>query len=145
MSMRRTQRDILVRFFGDLPVIEAKGKLIVLANDNDGQRAVRADPANCVFAKACHRLYGSTAVVFFRSVAYIDLPDAHNVRHIHRFMLPHETRDKIAEFDRTGVAATGGYTLLPPTRSATLEAAEKYQRRHRDRPPLTGPLRMLVH
>lgn len=83
--------------------------------------AARQDPANCFFAKACQRLFDSTAVVFFRTVAYVDLPNNRGKRRLVRFALPAETRASIVRFDTTGEIAPGGYELLPPMPTQTLE------------------------
>ena len=64
-----------MQFFGDLPVVEAKANLQVQPIAEDIENAVPGDPQNCAFAKACKRMYGSKGVLFFSTVAYIDLLD----------------------------------------------------------------------
>ena len=69
--MAKAPLNELKRFFGNLPVVDAKENLRIFVNDDDVHGAKRRDPKNCVLARACCRLYGSNAVAFFRMTAYL--------------------------------------------------------------------------
>lgn len=129
--MSKTQRQqVLERFFRGLPVKEAEMPLLVVAEKSDVANATPGDPANCAMSQACKRLYNSTAVVFFRSIAYVDLPDENGERAVHRFVLNGVTRENIIEFDRTGEFPAGGFRLTPPNNASTLDARRQYDKAH---------------
>jgi hypothetical protein len=109
--------------FQGRPVEEAKRALRVFPNANDADTAIQKDPAHCAFANACRRMFGSHEVVFFRTIAYVELPDGkgRGATHIERFYLPKAVRRQIIEFDRTGRFVADGYALAPPTFGYTLE------------------------
>jgi hypothetical protein len=135
------QENELQRVYGDLPVVDAKSDLFVFAADEDIADATQGDPHSCAFSLACRRLYGSSAAVFFRSVAYVDLPGPRGGRRqLHRFRVPPETRELIEDFDRTGTTNPGGYLLKAPSPSRTLEAARASASNHR-RAALKGEAR----
>lgn len=116
---------LIKRLFNGLPVLDAKKEITIRAIAADIKSAKRSDPFNCVFAKACQRIFGSHTVAFFRNFAYVEKNN-----NIERFSLPKATRDSVMMFDKAGIAEPGGYLLKPPTPSATLEAKLE-QGRHR--------------
>ena len=59
----------LKRWFGDLEVVEAKQDIRIQPNDDDIKNAIKNDPSRCVFSQACKRMWSSTAVVFFGTIA----------------------------------------------------------------------------
>lgn len=113
------------RYWGETEVHEATYPLRVFASTEDANGAKPKDWANCVFAKACSRLFGSKKIAFFRRTAYIELPDETGKLHVERFILNKNVRDKIMEFDRTHIPPTGGFLLSPPSPSHTLEGTMK--------------------
>lgn len=129
----REQLDALDRFFHDMPVIDARGHLRLFVTQEDIAEARRRDPEHCVFANACRRLFGSSAILFFRTIAYVDLPDENNVRSVERFYMTPRTQKRIAEFDKTGVAPPGGFLLNKPSTSRTLEKSLTFSRGYRQR------------
>lgn len=88
----------------------------------DVEGASQNDWGKCVFARACRRLYGSQRVAFFRSVAYVELLDETGKPTIERFQMPRVMRQQIERFDKTKKAPPGGFLLLPPRPSYTLDA-----------------------
>ena len=117
----RHNSKLLKRVFGGLPVVDAKRELRLFSDVSDISVATRKDPTNCVFAKTCQRLYGSHNVAFFRTVAYVDLPDSKGGRRIERFNLTKMTRKLIEKFDRTGRADPAGYHLIAPSPGFTMD------------------------
>jgi hypothetical protein len=113
------------RMFEGIPVVEAKKELRVFINSDDIKTAIRKDPAHCAFSNACRRLFGSHSVVFFRTVAYVELPDGKGSTRIERFALTKETKRLIIKFDRTGKASTDGYVLIPPSIGFTMDYRRK--------------------
>jgi hypothetical protein len=110
------------RVWGDLDVVDAKRDVVVTINEADIARASRQDPAECVFAQACRRVFGAKKVLFFRSVAYIEMPDAQGRRRVERFILGHETRDLINQWDDgEQVFPDAGFQLRAPSRSQTFD------------------------
>lgn len=154
MTQHKTKHNskILKRVFGGLPVVDAKRELRVFVAKYDIKPAKRKDPTNCVFAKACRRLYGSRIVAFFRTVVYMELPDNKGNLRIERFRPSRPTERSIARFDRTGKADPAGYHLLPPSPGKTmdhqLEIARKYQAATKHGTPAskkgTGPKKKII-
>lgn len=126
------EKAALDRFFEGLPVEEADAQLIVMASEGDAKGAERSDPANCALARACKRLYDSTAVLFFRTRAYIDLPNEKGKRVVKRFLLSDSARAAVVRFDRTGEFPPAGFVLAPPTKSQRLEYNRKQNKQRRD-------------
>jgi hypothetical protein len=111
-----THYTLLKRVFNGLPVADAKKEMVIHAIDADIKSAKRGDPLNCVFAKACLRIFGSHNVAFFRNYAYVE-----KGAKIERFSLPKATRDSVMVFDKAGAAEPGGYLLRPPSPGDTLD------------------------
>lgn len=129
-------RKHLARTFGNLPVRDAKHDLRVFITDIDVKTAKRKDPAHCVFANACGRMFQATKVLFLRAMAYVDLPDENGVSHVERFTLPVAMRDFIVAFDKgEKVIPRGGFTLRAPSASKTLDAKLAVRRASKQRQP----------
>jgi hypothetical protein len=119
----KVQQDALERHFGTWPVVEAEHELRVILLDQDLEGAVPGDPERCVLAQACKRM-GFSYPLFFRTRAYLALPDEGGNMRVERFMIPEATARAIRRFDITGTMPVGGFRITPPTKSQTLE----YQR-----------------
>lgn len=129
-------KSLVKRFFHGMPVVDAKRELRVFILPEDIANAERSNPTECVFAKACKRLFGSHRVAFFHGVAYAELPLPTGSSRIERFMLPKATRDSILVWDRAGVADPGGYLLLPPSIGETLDHKLQWRRRQNYKRPV---------
>lgn len=125
--------EAIERFWKGLPVEDAKTPLRVIVKPADIETAQRKDPEHCVFANACKRLFDSSAVVFLRSYAYVDLPNEKGERIVNRFRLERDARAYIKHFDKTGLAGPGGFLLSAPPPSQTLEAGRQYSKARRQR------------
>lgn len=119
------------RFFRGLPVVDAEDTLRIVVSRQDIKSATRLDPNNCVFAQACRRLFNSHAVLFLRRTAYVELPNEKGIRQVNRYVISGDTAAKIAHFDKTGEAAEGGFLLLPPSPSKTMQAHKAYNVKYR--------------
>jgi hypothetical protein len=124
-GMPHPDRTALRKWFGDLEVVEAKKELRVQPNDNDIKESVANDPRNCVFSRACQRMWNSTVVVFFGTVAYVDLLDAAGKRRVERFNISLAGQRFIREFDAGSPITPGGFVLLPPAPSMTIKEKRK--------------------
>ena len=89
----------LRKVFGDLPLIEADGSLLVYISRDEIDNSVRGDPRNCMFANACKRAFGARAVLFYPTVAYVDTLDEDGERVVMRFRVTAKTRQAIEKFD----------------------------------------------
>lgn len=126
--MTKTRR----RMFDGIPIVDAKTELRVFVSKADKTSAIRKDPAHCAFSNACRRLYGSHSVVFFRTLAYVELPDGKGGKRIERFMLRENTQRSIIAFDRRGKIDKDGYSLLPPSPGRTLDGLLNRDKVYRD-------------
>jgi hypothetical protein len=130
------------RLWGDVRVTDATRELRIFMNEDDVRAAVRKDPAHCVFANACRRLYGSSKVLFFRTVAYVELPNEDGTIRVERFSMPRTMRAMVDAFDRgEGVIPKAGFVLKPPTPGRTLAHGTKKNKKRkmkRERQMLLG-------
>lgn len=124
MKKRHLHTPIVSRAYGGLPVVEAKGDLLIHVTQKDVDKSTRKDPNNCAIAQACRRSFDAGVVLFYKHIAYVDLPGPHGKRVVQRFALSSETKRLIAKFDRTGKfqVNTGPLVLKAPPPTNTLEA-----------------------
>jgi hypothetical protein len=121
----KEQDAVLHRVFGNLTRRDAKQNLRVIVTDADIKIAVRVDPCNCAIAKACHRMFNSTAAVIFHTIAYVDLIDDKSKRWLERFVVSRSAKRAIELFDKTGKADPAGFILRAPSPCNTTEALRK--------------------
>jgi len=133
-SLKTQANEEIKRLWGDIEVVDAKEDLRVFIQPQDFLGAVRKDPKCCAFAKACQRQFASTKVMFFLSVAYMDLPYKNGKRRVERFTLPPDMRELIENFDKKKpVDDFAGFKLKATRPSCTFEkqaarARERHQR-----------------
>lgn len=96
------QKAALTRTFGGLEVRDATADLRIPVTVEDVAHAERKNPERCVFAMACRRHFGSTAAVFFKTFAYVDIKGEDGVRHVERFLVNGAAQRLVAQFDREG-------------------------------------------
>jgi hypothetical protein len=122
--------------FGGLPIVDADADFTLVVRDADVKAAQgsRLDFSNCVLAKACRRQVGASVVAFFRTIAYVDLPDHKGKRNVVRFYLDNDAAAIVKAFDR-GKAVAGEVTvkLLAPRPSNRLEAVRQHNKERRER------------
>jgi hypothetical protein len=123
----------LRRVFGDMEVVEATEALHIQPRPRDIKTAKRDDPANCAFSRACQRMYDSSVVLFFRTVAYVDLLDEHSVRKIYRFRIDRPAQEFIKAFDAGEDVGPGGFRLSPPPPGMTLNGAAEQRKKRTER------------
>lgn len=132
---RQTQE--VREIFGDLEIIEAKTDFIVYVTAEEQETSVRGDPNNCMFATACKRAFGSKGVLFYPTVAYVDMldPNDSSRRIVMRFRLPTTTRKKLEDFDAVPPGGLKGreatFILKAVPKTHTLAAQAKHSKRRR--------------
>lgn len=119
----------LKRCFGDMEVVEASETLHIQPQRCDIESAAQDDPANCAFSRACQRMYDSSVVLFFSTVAYVDLLDEHGVRKVHRFRIDKPAQEFIKAFDAGEDVGPGGFRLSPPPPGMTLNGVAEQRKR----------------
>lgn len=111
------------RLWGDAPVVDAGHELRVIIQPCDVASATVKDPGCCVFAQACKRSLGARKVLFLRTVAYVELPNADGTMRVERFELPKIMRELISNFDQgKDVLPKAGFVMKPPTPANRLDA-----------------------
>src|SRR5215475_3722929 len=123
------------KILGQYPVIDAPTDMIVYVNLQDQELGVPGDPHNCMFSRACKRAFGSHGVLFYPTVAYVDMldPNDNDRRVVYRFKLPKETRQRLMRFewDRNhAVEATFKLKAVP--KSERIKERRKEQKRRSD-------------
>lgn len=130
------QADEVRAIFGDLEIVEAKTDFVVYVTAQEQRDSKRGDPNNCMFSQACKRAFGSKGVLFYPTVAYVDMIDPNDPsrRIVMRFLLPRETRARLEAFDRgEGGAREATFILKSVPKTATLEHMAKKARKLRRR------------
>lgn len=122
--------------FDGLPIVDADAdfSLIVRTRDLKAAKGNEKDAANCILAKACANQVGATTVAFFRSVAYLDLPDDNGNRRVVRYLLDESAAAIVSAFDK-GETVKGEVmvTLKAPSESMTLDAIRERSRSRNER------------
>jgi len=126
------------RFWDGVEIREAETPLRVMALPVDVDGAKRKDWGNCVFAKACKRLFGSTRVAFFRRTAYVQLKDETGKDYVERYSMPDAMRAQIETFDKTGKMPPGGFVLRPVLPSERLPTKAQRERESKARKKSKG-------
>ncbi len=127
------------RLWGDAPVVDATKDLRVFILPDDAEGAVRRDPGCCVFARACQRSFGSTKVLFFRSVAYVELPDDEGNVRVERFNMTPKMRSLVEAFDRgEGIVPRAGFLLKRPSKAKRLDVERDRNRERMQRQRTMG-------
>jgi hypothetical protein len=134
-SCRKTKSyDEIKRHWGDIEVVDAAKDLRVFIQPEDVGSAKVKDPGCCVFAQACKRQFAATKVLFWKSVAYVELPSPDGSRRVERFVLTREMRDLIENFDRgNSVAEMAGFELKKPNPSSTLSGKLRKNREWKEK------------
>jgi hypothetical protein len=115
-------------------VIDAEKDLRVFIQPQDVRSAKAKDPGCCVFAQACKRQFAASKVLFWRSVAYVELPGPDGKRRVERFTLSSEMRELIENFDKGNkVSEVAGFELKRPRPTETLEGKLKKNRAWKER------------
>jgi hypothetical protein len=118
--------------FGDLPIVEAKEPLRLQPIRADVEGAIMKDPCACVFARCAQRQFGATRMVFWKSIAYVDLVGKDGIRRIERFLVTPTMMRLIERFDRGEPIEEGrAFILNPPSAHSTRHAAKMYTRKRR--------------
>lgn len=112
------------KLYGELPVYDAESDMIVYVNLDDQEHGVPGDPNKCMFSRACKRAFGSQGVLFYPTVAYVDMlhPGDNSQRAVFRFYLPKTTRQRLERFewDRNhAIEATFLLKAVPPSHRLT--------------------------
>lgn len=134
-SCRKTKSyDEIKRHWGDIEVVDAAKDLRVFIQPEDVSSATAKDPGCCVFAQACKRQFAATKVLFWRSVAYVELPGPDGKRRVERFSLSPQMRDLIENFDKGNpVATVAGFELKKPIPSETFEGKSRRNKAQSER------------
>ena len=122
--------DKISSFFRGLPMVDATEPLRITISKADARTGKRLDPNNCVFAKACKRLFGSQVVLFLRGQAYVELTDSKGLSKVYRYYFSPLVKEQIAVFDKTGTPPEGGFVLSPPSPSRKLATMRERQREY---------------
>jgi hypothetical protein len=125
------QAEALNRMFKGMPVRDATGNMLISVVPADEVGAKPRDATDCVYAKACKRMYDSSAVLFFKRVVYVDLPEEDGTRVVRRFFASSKMTNAITEYDKTGTFKAGTYLLTAPGKGRSLEAHRKSSHRRR--------------
>jgi hypothetical protein len=129
------QVEQLKRVFGNgMEVVDATADLVINAKDEDKVGAVRYNPLNCVFSRSCHRLFDSTAVVFFSRTIYLDFEDEDGVRRVHRYIAGRRIEKAIDEYDENESFDSGTYLLRAPSKSSRLDEQRSYAKKRMANP-----------
>ena len=127
------------RHWGNIEVIDSVRDLRVFIQPQDIASATEKDPGCCVFAQACKRQFAATKVLFWRSVAYVELPGQDGIRRVERFQISPQMRGLIEAFDRgLPVVPEAGFELKRVRDSERFEYREQKKKASKARALLKG-------
>lgn len=130
-SFKGKSFEEIKHYWGDVEVVDARKDLRVFIQPEDVRSATAKDPGCCVFAQACKRQFSATKVLFWRSVAYVELPGPDGNRRVERFALSSDMRELIENFDRgNSVAEVAGFELKKPRPSERFDAKAKRMKKY---------------
>lgn len=120
-------RGYIYKVFGEnIEIVESTYPLLVQPTKVDVVGATPKDPNNCVFNRAIKRMYGSQVAIFWKKVAYIDLPGTDGVRRVNRFVVSKGATQQLGDFDRGKPFKEGMAIMLDtPPKAQTLKANRK--------------------
>jgi hypothetical protein len=127
----------LHKIYGEgIEIIDAKIPLRLQPIRLDCIGAEPKNPLNCVLVHTANRMFGSKAVLFFKSTAWIDLISPEdNVRRVERFLVTPSGFQHILNLDSGKPFKEGTAIILkPPHPSRQLENKRKYDSRYRQTP-----------
>lgn len=137
------------QFFGDYPIIEATADTFIYVSADDAAMAIPGDARRCSFANACKRSYGSRGVLFYKTVAYIDMKYPVTGEHVvFRFAIKEETRKAIEALDLDGDRREGTFRLYAISKSNMLKEIKRRrdrQSREREERKRRGEPRLVSH
>ena len=138
------QADDVRSIFGDLEIVEAKTDFVVYVTADEQENSERGNPNKCMFSNACKRAFGSKGVLFYPTVAYVDMidPADFSQRIVMRFTLPRATRNRLENFDLgVGDAKEAAFVLkaVPKTRTLSYMAKDARRRTRRKLIQETSP------
>ena len=140
MRTRKTGRKGRIKSTGErLPVVEARDPFEVYVLEEDVARAVQGKPTDCGAAMSMKRTCKTDYADFRRSVAYIKMLDEHGVLSLVRFDVPKKSRDKIVEFDKSGVLPSGALHLSATPKDRSYRYRKLYNKLHGDSRVGNGP------
>ena len=119
------------KILGEYPVLDAPSDMLVYVNLDDQEHGVPGDPNKCMFSRACKRAFGSHGVLFYPTVAYVDMlhPDDNSQRVVFRFYLPTATRRRLERFEwDRNVAIEATFLLKAVPKSRRLSRRRKRER-----------------
>ena len=94
---------------------------------------MKGDPTQCAFSRACQRMWESSIVVFFSTVAYVDLLSDEGTRRVERFIISKGAQDFIRAFDDGEHVNPKGFVLSAPRPSQTVDRQTQAQSDHKER------------
>jgi predicted metal-binding transcription factor (methanogenesis marker protein 9) len=117
-------KQYIYQVFGkDIEIRDATFPLRLQPTPDDKDGADPHDPSNCFFVHTVRRMYGSQVVIFWKSVAYIDMVDGDGIRRVYRFFVTKDGTARLSRFDHGEPFPLGSaVTLQPPTKGSTLKA-----------------------
>jgi hypothetical protein len=118
------QERIAIKENGErIPVRDAKFSFLLTPNQEDIDKGIPGDAANCAFARACRRLHGSELVWVTRGLAYIELRGKNGAKILYRFILKDPAKKFIKGYDQTKDALFPESVIFAaPTGKRTLNA-----------------------
>jgi hypothetical protein len=115
---------------------EATSNMLIAITNEDYAGAIPNDLQNCALARACRRGFGSSKVVIFGSLAYVDHEDEDGVMKCFRYLLGEKIKACIAKFDKSkGIEwLPGNYYLLAIPEWRRLDVLRHQSSERRSRP-----------
>lgn len=125
MTSKKYVFEAIRRICGtDAEVVDAKEPLRLQPQPCDLVGADPKDPGNCVLVHTARRMYDARLIIFWKTLAYVELIGRDGKRRIERFKCSNEAVRQIEAFDRGQPICRGAAIVLLPFSRSERRAAK---------------------
>lgn len=116
-----------------IPVIDGKFSFLIQPTKEDIKNGVPGDHTECMYARACRRLYNCELVWITRTLAYLELNNKKGEPELRRFILKDPARSQVKGFDKGEVDTPEAVIFAEPKGAFSLDAKRETEARRRVR------------
>ena len=116
-----------------IPVIDGKFSFLIEPTKEDIENAIKGDHTECMYARACRRLYNCELVWITRTLAYVELNNKKGEPELRRFILKDPARNQVKGFDKGDYATPEAVIFAQPLGCYSLDAKRYTEARRRVR------------
>ena len=133
MQIEPVDTSLTEDFWRNVPVVDATELMTLFPKKFDLEKATPGDPENCVYARCIKRvLPNARRVRVWRGVALVESKNKKGETIALRYTISASGQRALRLFDQ-GIGELHACTLLPPTKSDTLERQRDDEKKRREK------------